>query len=266
MIIIMEIKAMYFSPTKTTEKTILRIGENLSNKLNYSFVKINITPFKSRNKNYSFNKEDILILGLPVYGGRIPEILEEFISNLNGNGTLAVVVAVYGNRDYDDALLEMKNLLNDKGFNVIAAAAFIGEHSFSDKLAAGRPDKSDMDFIKVIADKIMSKIMLIKDNADLKDFKVKGSFPYKERGKLPLVSIKTTDGCSICMDCIEACPNNDIDEKSPEKTDPSKCIVCCSCVKFCRENAKYIDDEMILNLKTMLENNFMERREPELFI
>ena len=262
----MEIKAMYFSPTKTTEKAVLGIGENLRDKLKYPLTKINITNSKARAENYFFNKDDILILGLPVYAGRIPEILEEFVANLKGDKTLAILVAVYGNRDYDDALLEMKNLVKDNGFYVVAAATFIGEHSFSDKIAPGRPDDEDLQFAKMIADKIADKIVSVKVRDDLKDLKVRGNFPYKERAELPPLSQKTTDECSECMNCVENCPNDAINKENPGKIDSNKCIICCSCIKSCPENAKHIDNEKILGLKAMLEENFMKRREPELFI
>ena len=262
----MEIKAMYFSPTKTTEKAVLGFGENLSNKLEYPLTKINITSSKARDKTYSFNKDDILVLGLPVYAGRIPEILEEFVANLNGDKTLAILVAVYGNRHFDDALLEMKDLLVDNGFDIIAAAAFIGEHSFSDKIATDRPDEKDINFVKMISDKISSKILSLKDGEGVEDLKVDGNFPYKERSELPPLSQETTDDCISCMTCAENCPTDAIDEDDPAKIDQNKCIICCSCIKICPINAKSIGNEKILGLKAMLEENFMERREPELFI
>lgn len=257
---------MYFSPTKTTEKAILGIGENLSNKLEYPLTKINITSSNSRDKNYSFNKDDILLLGLPVYAGRIPEILEKFLANLKGDKTLAIVVAVYGNRDFDDALLEMKNILEDNEFHVISAAAFIGEHSFSNKIATDRPDVNDMKFAKMISDKIADKILLLKAGNDIKNFELRGNFPYKERSELPPLLQKTTDDCIFCMECVENCPTDSIDDEDPAKINQDKCIICCSCIKICPANAKYISNEKILGLKAMLEENFMEPREPELFI
>ena len=51
---------------------------------------------------------DLLVVGMPVYSGRIPASALPALRKFRGNGTPAVVVCVYGNRDYDDALLELR--------------------------------------------------------------------------------------------------------------------------------------------------------------
>lgn len=38
-------------------------------------------------------------------------------------GTPAIAVCVYGNRDYDDALIELKDAIEANGFKTVAAAA-----------------------------------------------------------------------------------------------------------------------------------------------
>lgn len=121
----------------------------------------------------------------------------------------------------------MKNLLKDKGFYVIAAANFIGEHSFSYKIATGRPDEKDMEFVKIVSDNIVNKIALIKSGDDLKNIKVAGNFPYKERGRIPSVSLKTNNKCITCMVCAENCPTGAINKEDPVQTDSDKCIICC---------------------------------------
>jgi len=86
---------------------------------------------------------DLAIIGVPVYAGRVPEIAAHRLKEIKGAGTPAVVVAVYGNREFEDALVEMRDIAIAQGFEVVAAGAFIAEHSFStDELpiAAGRPD------------------------------------------------------------------------------------------------------------------------------
>ena len=80
----------------------------------------------------------------PVYSGRVPAVLIDCIDQFEGDGAKAVVVGVYGNRHYDDALLEAADLLGERGFKVIAAGAFIGEHSMAPRVGAGRPDADDL--------------------------------------------------------------------------------------------------------------------------
>ncbi|MDL2271286.1 EFR1 family ferrodoxin [Methanobrevibacter sp. OttesenSCG-928-I08] len=259
----MEIKAMYFSPTKTSKEVICEIAETLSKKLNLKINELDIT--KNRESSPEFSKEDIFILALPVYGGRIPEIVEDYIKNLKGNQTKAIVLSVYGNADYGDALLEMRNILNENNFSVIAGGLFIGEHSFTRNLATDRPDDDDLKIAKDFANSISEKIDILGKDTSA-SIEVNGNFPYKERGPLPPVTPVTNDNCNKCMDCVEDCPTGAINSEDPTISNQEKCILCCECIKICPENAKYIDNEDILGLAKTLEENFSKRKEPELFI
>ena len=104
---------------------------------------IDLTPPAARREVYRFTPDDLVVFGVPVIAGRVPNVLLKFLDTLQGGGALAVPVVLYGNRNFDDALIELRNILQDRGFYAIGAAAFIGEHSFSRILAAGRPDSSD---------------------------------------------------------------------------------------------------------------------------
>lgn len=261
----MEVKAIYFSPTRTSEKITMTIARKIAMKLRTPLENINITKTDDRDEIPEFSASDILILGLPVYAGRIPEIVEEYINNLKGYGTKAIVIAIYGNRDYDDALLEMRNILDENGFEVIAAGAFIGEHSFTDKVATDRPDEEDLKEARAFGDSIAVKLEDIGNNA-MDSIEVKGNYPYKERGALPPTTPSINDDCKECMDCAEACPTDAISMKDPKKVDVEKCILCCECIKICPENAKFNADENILGLVKMIEENFSARKDPELFI
>jgi len=124
---------MYFSATGTTEKIVCKIGEEILGNIN-SKITINTIDFtlpESRKNEILFNNEDVVIIGVPVYAGRVPNVLLKYLNSIKGNGALAIPVVVYGNRNYDDALIELNDILELNGFNVIAAGAFIGEHSFS---------------------------------------------------------------------------------------------------------------------------------------
>ncbi|WP_409349697.1 pseudouridine synthase [Clostridium caseinilyticum] len=141
------INIMYFSATDTTKKVVYGIAEKLSEdfKVKEKINSIDFTLPKVREKVMDFSKEDIVVVGVPVYAGRVPNVLLKYLKTIISNDALAIAVVVYGNRNYDDALIELKDILELDGFKVVAGTAFIGEHSFSNTLAKNRPDEKDMD-------------------------------------------------------------------------------------------------------------------------
>ncbi|UAL59811.1 flavodoxin domain-containing protein, partial [Clostridium sporogenes] len=139
------INIMYFSATDTTKKVVYGIAEKLSEdfKVKEKINSIDFTLPKVREKVMDFSKEDIVVVGVPVYAGRVPNVLLKYLKTIISNDALAIAVVVYGNRNYDDALIELKDILELDGFKVVAGTAFIGEHSFSNTLAKNRPDEKD---------------------------------------------------------------------------------------------------------------------------
>ena len=258
-----KVKAVYFSPTHSTQKLTKKFAEKLSENYGNIICECNLTRPEMRDKDYSFDKSDILVLGFPIYGGRIPFLLEESFLKIKGNDTPAVVIGVYGNRDFEDALLEAQDVLEKNGFKVIGAGAFIGEHSYTKNVAGGRPDNTDIEKVKKFAEKIQEKI----NNSNIEDdLKVSGHFPYKERGVGFLAAPKTTQACYACMRCVEECPVSTISRDDPKEACDEKCIHCCACVKVCPVGAKYFDNEIIRKFTLMLEANFAQRKEPVVFI
>ncbi len=270
-----KISTLYFSPTGTTEKIVTciaeKVAENYGGKIGVSHI--DFTLPEAREKAYSFGKEDIVIAGVPVYAGRVPNVLLKFLNTISGNGAAAVAVVLYGNRDYDDALIEFKDILESNGFHVVAGGAFIGEHSFSTTLAADRPDEQDMAAAADFAAKISDKIRASGKNPAVA---VRGNKPYrgyyipKDPNGNPVsilkVVPKTNSECIDCKLCSEVCPMGSIDPDDVSKI-TGICIKCCACVKKCPVGAKYFDDENYLRHKHELEVGFAgARREPECFV
>lgn len=268
------ISTMYFSPTGTTDKIVKGMADNLSKEFDNGkdICDIDFTLPNGREKAISFSENDIVVMGVPVYAGRVPNILLKYLNTIRGNGALAIAVAVYGNRNYDDALIELNDILQSNDFRVVAAGAFIGEHSFSRILAKNRPDEIDMNIVKEFAEIIISKI---KQADRFKDIFVKGNKPYrnyyrpknKEGNSVDIRKVKprTNDDCIDCKKCVEVCPMGSIDYEDVSKLN-GICIKCGACIKKCPVSAKYYDDENYLRHKVELEIEFSERREPELFL
>ena len=255
--------ALYFSATGVTGKVVKEIAKNLA----VDFTNYNITFPKSREKSIKFTDEDIVVIGVPVYAGRIPKLVSDYFEKVSGDNTLAIFVAVYGNREYEDALVELKDLFEAKGFIGVAACSFIGEHSYTSQVATGRPDEMDLEIAKDFTEKIKAKLDRTKSREELEFFFVKGNVPYRDRKDFPQMTPDTDDSCIDCEICAKFCPTGAISFQDFSDIDPTKCIACCSCIKRCPVDSKSMNNEFFNTIKEKLINSCKEtRKEPELFM
>lgn len=267
---------MYFSATDRTKIIVSGLADRIAELTNGSkpINTIDFTLPAEREKPASFGKEDLVIFGVPVYAGRVPNILLKYLDTLHGNGALAVAVVVFGNRDYDDALVELQDILQSHGFTVIAGGAFVGEHAFSKTLAKGRPDEKDIGKLLAFATKIYTKLQA----ADtFQPAEIKGNRPYrsyyvpKDKNGEPIIGfrkIKPTTNktdCIDCKQCARVCPMGSIDFDDTSIIS-GICIKCGACIKKCPMGAKYFDDPDYIGHKEELEVTFDRRREPEVFL
>ena len=167
--------AVYFSATGTTQKLVTAVADNLSKKLEVPCESFDFTLPEERKAPKSFEADDLVVFGTPVYAGRVPNVLLKYLATLEGGGAAAVPLVLYGNRDYDDALIELRDILEKTGFHTLTAGAFIGEHSFSDLLAAGRPDEQDMEKAREFAGLTYEKAAAITNIQDVLPVHVKGA-------------------------------------------------------------------------------------------
>ena len=231
----MKIKAVfkvYFSATYTTKKVVDVIANELSNNV----IDCDITS-QSLTETIEMDRGDVLVIGMPVYGGRIPESALQSIAKLKGNGTPAIITCVYGNRDYDDALLELRNEVEAQGFKIVSASAFIARHSIFTQIAKDRPNAQDI--AEVIRFATRSKEMIESlDYFDcLQQIKVKGNVPYKTFNQLPICPT-ADDSCVECGVCASKCPVAAISSDNYRETNMDKCLACGRCIVECVVGAR----------------------------
>ena len=271
---IKKVKAAYFTGTGTTEKIVTFISQEIARQLN---IKLDILDFSlpsARIKPLVFTEEDLVIFGTFVVAGRVPNVLLPFFRTIQGNGGYSVPIVLYGNRSYDDALIELRDILSAGKLHTIAAAAFIGEHSFSESIANGRPDLQDIDTARKFANKIVQRISAQEERLD--PVQISGTaFPYRDYYKPlnisgePVRFLKakpvTNDSCTDCKLCADICPMGSIDRVNVKNV-TGLCIKCCACIKKCPANAKHFVNEDFLSHKAFLEKKHTARNEPELFL
>lgn len=259
-------KLVYFSPTGTTKKIIEGIARGIS----FGPVEtVDITKPEARKQQLQTSENDLLVIGVPVYSGRAPAVAIGWLAALKARRTPAVCVVVYGNRAYDDALLELKDAVVRQGCVPFACAAFIGEHSFSSAetpVAAGRPDAGDVDHAESFGEKINEKLLAVPAVDQISGITVPGSYPYKEFKPLVLDFIAVNDQCSQCGVCARVCPAGAVDTENSSLIDQEKCILCCACIKNCPQNARSVKAGTVKDLAKRLNQMCQKRRDPEFFI
>ncbi len=259
------IRLIYFSPTKTTKK----IVETVAGAINPDKIKHHdLTPCKVNIDEFEELNNELVIIGTPVYAGRVPLATAERLKKIKGNNCPAVLIAVYGNRHYEDALIELKDIASEAGFRPLAAAAFIGEHSFSTAdhpIAGGRPDNEDMKSAAEFGKKI--KNILQDKNLQYRDINVPGNHPYKSRANITGISPATIESkCTGCGTCSLNCPTGSIRINKIAETDKTTCIMCCACVKGCTNKARVNDSELVKTVIDMLIKKCSDRKEPEFYL
>lgn len=272
---------VFFSPTHTSAKIARAVGEGIGMGRR---METDLTLDESAEPIEITN--ELTVIAAPVYGGRIAPMALKRIKRLKGNNAPAILIAVYGNRDYEDALVELRDVAIELGFTPLSAGAFIGEHSYSTAsmpIAAGRPDASDLQIafqfgqgsLKKLIEKTTitspelqtaSKLKSLGEKLSilLSSFFIKGTSPYKivQAGK-PACPV-CTEACFVCGECIEVCPTHAISiskDGSQIETDINRCIKCCACVKECPNEARIFHTPFA----AILHEKCNTRREPELF-
>ena len=254
---------VYYSPTRTSA----RIAEHIARGTGFVHMIESDLTYDPTSSPISI-QDELAIFAVPVYAGRVAPVARERLSRLEGSHTPAIIAVVYGNRHYEDALIELRDLAISRGFVPIAAGTFIGEHSYSRPempVAAGRPDQADCDQAEFFGKQAVEKLakLTVLDETDL--LAVPGNIPYKEvKPSTPAAPVTRKELCTACGLCIELCPTSAIrfDQDGEIETDPVLCTKCCACVKECPNQARVFDTPYT----AMLHANFSARREPEIFL
>lgn len=254
---------VYFSPTHTSQRVARAVAEGIGMGRR---METDLTT--DRSEGIIRVEHELLVAAVPVYAGRVAPLALERLGRLRGSSSPAVVLAVYGNRDYEDALVELRDAVSRLGFTPLAAGAFVGEHSYSRPgmpIAEGRPDDADLEVARRFGKRALEKLVSVQGLQEVRPFPVKGHVPYREAGpSTPAAPVVDEALCAACGECVEVCPTGavTVDAAGKVQTDKMKCIKCCACVKACPIGARTFDTPYT----ALLHAKCAARREPELFL
>ncbi len=264
---IRSMKLACFSPTGTT-KTVL---EGIARGVGLEDVElVDITSPQARNASLEAQEDELLVVGVPVYMGRVPGLLSGWLGRIRANRTPAVCVVVYGNRVFDDALLELRDALVEAGCRPIAGAAFIGEHSFSrteTPTAAGRPDADDLEQAERFGREVRERLDAASQADKVPEVSIPGCRPYRGDPALWQVDfIAVGPGCTRCGACAVCCPVGAIDPDDLASVDTERCITCCACIKQCPVQTRTMKPGLVMDASVRLHTLYAERKQPAFFI
>ena len=222
-----------FSPTGGTEK--------VAKAMTRSWPQVETMDLSVANAPYAgicLESDSLAVIAMPSFGGVAPQLALDRLLMLKGNGAKCAIAAVYGNRAYEDTLIQMADYAEKAGFHVIAAVSAVAEHSIVHAYAAGRPHDADCQELAGFGSQILQKAM----SNRLSTPAIPGNRPYKKAGA-GLVP-KAGSGCTSCGLCAQKCPAGAIPADKPMATDKSKCISCMRCVSICPVHARKVSSVM----------------------
>ncbi len=261
------VKLVFFSPTGTTKAVLQGIARGI-NQDNVELL--DITTPEARKEPLKTSEDELLVIGVPVYMGRVPALIIEWLNTIQAHNTPTVCVVLYGNRVYEDALLELNNIVMKCGGIPIAGGAYIGEHSFSNTetpIARGRPNDDDLHHAEEFGCKIREKLQSVSSVSELSETLVPGMYPYRGDSTLWNVDfIAVSDACVQCGICAARCPAGAIDRQHSSVINQETCITCCACIKNCPKHARIMKPGLVQEASVRLSTLYHEPKMPEFFL
>ena len=224
-----KLNLLYFSAMGTTRRIISTISQTFS-----EYQQTSCSLLDECIDDFDLTSKDLAIIAIPVYSGRVPQVVLKGLNAIRGNNTPVILIAVYGNRAFEDALVELHDIVIDRGFVVISAGAFIAQHAIFPSVATGRPNAEDMKILEEFVWKSVNQVDLSTEST----IDIQGNRPYRPIKKVPLVPHTNASRCNMCWLCSKKCPTEAILPEYKCPTDKSYCISCGLCISICPKKAR----------------------------
>ena len=254
----MNFYSITFSPTGGTQ----RVADILFHTLAASVEAVDLTDRSRDFSSLSFSSSDVCLVSVPSYGGRVPQPAAQRLAQIQGGGARAILVCVYGNRAYEDTLVELQDLLTQAGFSCVAGVAAVAEHSILRKFAAGRPNQADEATLTAFGQEIGRRL---EEGTLPQPLTLPGNRPYRPFGVIPMHP-KAGKSCQGCGLCAQTCPVGAIPVDQPTQVDEKACISCMRCVSVCPSHSRSVNPLVLSAASLKLKKACTQPKACELFL
>lgn len=235
-----DVSVITFSPTHSSQRVAEAVAKVLG--VDRQLIDLSNPHFKDTPCTSS-----VAVISVPVYAGRVPAVAIERLKRVRSQSAKAVTIVVYGNRAYEDALLELNDEVRALGFEIVASAAVVAQHSIVKELASERPNETDLQNLQSFARLLKPRI----DSTETYQIEVPGNRPYRDGMKAPVTPL-VSDACGGCRLCATQCPTGAISMIDPKQTDLAKCLLCMRCVSICPAHARFLPTPILEAMSTKL--------------
>lgn len=246
---------LYFSGTGTTEAYARAFAEALHCDADVVEIRHD-SPMPE-----AMGPHELLVLAVPVYAGWAPPFVWERLEGFRGQGTPAVIMAVYGARDYDNALFEMDDKLRRKGCHTVGAAALVARHSIAQTMATDRPAAGDLGEVRAFANEVVQRLKGLESADQWPLYR----FKHYEVDFNSHVYPVTNGNCTLCGACAAECPVGAIPLDAPDALDQGICASCLRCIEACPEDARQLPSGLAEKCAAMLEREGADPAKPNEF-
>lgn len=167
---------------KITEQVVKEIAKILSSESAIEVEGICYDMLNYGASAPSFDEETIAVIGIPVNVGKIPLPVIRMLRNIDGNGAMTIAMVTYGGNSYGNALYELYSYMEENGFAVIGAGAFIAKHSKKEEKE--RPDFQDVIAIREFIKSASGKLLRL-SGSSIEGLRIKPA-PLTLAGRMPV--------------------------------------------------------------------------------
>lgn len=227
---------LYFSGTGNSRYTAEMISKITGDKL----VSLN-TQIKTYSKEPQWSEKPFVFV-CPVYAGRIPRVVENYIKETTFSGTKNVYFVVCCAETPWVTVTYVEKLCAEKGFNLLGFHSVVMPQGYVAMGTTKSADESNK-IIQKANPKIKKIAGLIADGKSL---------PKEEPGKAMMSKVlnpimyafmvnakgfRFTNACTGCGNCVKQCPVNNIKLVNRKPQWGNTCTHCMACIASCPTEA-----------------------------